>query len=35
MAPEVAEIMARELKNDGKWAEAQVKDYNQLLLNYL
>lgn len=35
VAPEVAEIMARELKNDGKWAEAQVKDYNKLLLNYL
>ncbi len=35
IAPEVAEIMAGELSRDGKWAEAQVKDYNQLLLNYL
>lgn len=35
IAPEVAEIMAGELKNDCKWAEAEVKDYNQLLLNYL
>ncbi len=35
IAPEVAEIMAMELKNDGKWTEAQAKDYNQLLLNYL
>jgi len=35
IAPEVAEIMAIELNNGGKWTEAQVKDYNQLLLNYL
>ena len=35
IAPEVAEIMAGELKTDGKWTEAQIKDYNQLLLNYL
>ncbi len=35
IAPEVAEMMARELKNDGKWVETQIIDYNQLLLNYL
>ena len=35
IATEVAEIMAGELKTDGKWAETQVKEYNQLLLNYL
>ncbi len=35
IAPEVAEIMAREFKTDGKWAEEQVADYNKLLLNYL
>ena len=35
IAPEVAEIMAGELKTDDRWAETQVKEYNQLLLNYL
>lgn len=35
IAPEVADIMSREIKNDGKWAEDQLKEYNQLLLNYL
>ncbi len=35
IAPEVAGLMAKELNVDGKWAENQIKDYNQLLLNYL
>ena len=35
IAPVVAEIMSQELKTDVKWAEDQVKEYNQLLLNYL
>lgn len=35
IATEVAGIMARELNVDGNWAENQIKEYNQLLLNYL
>jgi len=35
IAPEVAEIMSREIQTGDKWREDQLKEYNQLLLNYL
>ena len=35
IAPDVAEIMAEELKTDGNWKEKQIKDYNRLILNYI
>ncbi len=35
IAPEVAAIMARELKHDDNWVQEQIKEYHQLLINYL
>lgn len=35
IAPEVAAIMARELKHGDDWVQNQIKEYNKLLINYL
>ena len=35
IAPEVAAIMARELKHDDNWVREQIKEYHELLINYL
>ncbi len=35
LAPEVAEIMAKELKLDKKWEDDQVQKYNKLAIKYL
>ncbi|OQY02555.1 MAG: FAD-dependent oxidoreductase [Bacteroidetes bacterium 4572_117] len=35
MAPEVAKIMAEELKYDEQWVSSQVKEYTELAKNYL
>ena len=35
MAPEVADIMARELKRDPAWIQAQVADYLALAKGYI
>lgn len=35
IAPEIAGIMAKELNFTKEWAENQIKEYNQLILNYL
>jgi glycerol-3-phosphate dehydrogenase len=35
IAPQVADIMANELGFDTAWKEKQIKEYNQLALNYL
>lgn len=35
MAPKVAQIMASELKRDGKWVDEQVSSFNTLAKNYL
>jgi glycerol-3-phosphate dehydrogenase len=35
IAPEVAAIMSRELKYGDNWVQEQVKEYNQLLINYV
>ena len=35
MAPEVAYLMAMELKKDLRWAEAQEKEFNELAKNYI
>ncbi|MGZ3874263.1 MAG: glycerol-3-phosphate dehydrogenase/oxidase, partial [Mucilaginibacter sp.] len=35
MAPEVARLMARELKRDKKWENAQVADFNHIAEGYL
>jgi glycerol-3-phosphate dehydrogenase len=35
IAPDVAEIMARELGEGMEWAEAQVREYRELARNYL
>jgi len=32
IAPKVAEIMDRELKNDSAWIDKEVTEYNKLLL---
>jgi glycerol-3-phosphate dehydrogenase len=34
-APLVADILAEELKQDKTWNDNQVKEYNQLVLNYI
>ncbi len=35
IAPDVAGIMADELKHDGRWKEQQLEEYKNLTLNYL
>lgn len=35
MAPEVADIMARELKQDSKWIQTQVKNFQTLVNGYI
>ena len=35
IAPEVAEIMARELGRDRDWVEEQVREYRELARDYL
>jgi glycerol-3-phosphate dehydrogenase len=35
IAPEVAEIMAKELGYDKEWGNMQVESYNQLIRNYI
>ena len=35
MAPEVADIMARELKRDHAWIQSQVRDYQMLAKGYI
>jgi glycerol-3-phosphate dehydrogenase len=34
MAPEVASLLAKELRKDQTWAEAEVKTFNQLAMQY-
>ncbi len=34
IAPEVAEIMAREMGHDGGWREEQVEEYKKVVVNY-
>ena len=35
MAPKVAEIMAQELEKNSEWKESQVKDYEEVIMNYI
>ncbi len=35
MAPKVAEIMAQELEKNSEWKESQVKDYEEVTMNYI
>lgn len=35
IAPDVAEIMARELDYDDTWVKVQIDEYNKLVDNYL
>jgi glycerol-3-phosphate dehydrogenase len=35
MAPAVAKIMAKELKEDQHWIDKQLTDFNRLALRYL
>jgi len=35
IAPDIAGIMAEELKTDKNWRENQIEEYNRLILNYI